>query len=193
MASYSTASSRTLDFYHGWRSLADGQSLPFLLLVLGTASNTLYAHAPLAAFAALSGASLSRRRAIAIALAIWFVNQAIGFGLQDYPLSATAFTWGALMGMGTLLVVAFASIRPGFSQSSWTGHFVWVAIACISGFVLYQGLMMLVSPMLADGHLMNWDVVAKLFRKQVVWGGALALGHGVLLWRHLSSLRWAQD
>ena len=53
----------------------------------------------------------------------------MGFGLRGYPLSATAFTWGALMGIGTLLVIAFASIRPGFSQASWAGHFLWIAIA----------------------------------------------------------------
>jgi len=59
----------------------------------------------------MSGVALNRRRAIATALLIWLVNQVIGFGLRDYPLSATAFTWGTLMGIGTLLVVAIDVIK----------------------------------------------------------------------------------
>jgi hypothetical protein len=193
MITASTASPEPIDFSYGWRSLAHSRWLPFALLALGSASNVIYAHTPLVAFAAMSGVVLSRRRAIAIALLIWLVNQIIGFGLRGYPLSATAFTWGALMGIGTLLVVTFASIRPGFSQSSWAGHWLWVVIALIGGFVLYQGLIMLAYPVIADGHFMGLDIIAKLFVKALMWTGAITLGHGAMLWRHLSQLRLAQN
>jgi hypothetical protein len=141
----------------------------------------------------MSGVMLNRRQAILVASLIWLVNQAIGFSVRNYPFSATALTWGALMGIGTMLVVAFASIRPGFSQSSWAGHFLWVALALIGGFVLYQGLMVLAYPLLADGHFMGWEIIVKLWIKQVMWAGAIALGHGVLLWRHLCGFRLPQD
>ncbi|MEL6162037.1 MAG: hypothetical protein AAFR18_22740, partial [Cyanobacteria bacterium J06627_32] len=124
---------------------------------------------------------------------IWLVNQAMGFGLRGYPLSATAFTWGALMGIGTLLVAAVASIRPRFSQSSWLGHFLWVVIALFSGFILYQGLIMLAYPAISDGHFMGWEIIAKLFVKQVMWTGAISLGHGLVLWRQVSQLRSLQS
>ncbi|MEB3213336.1 MAG: hypothetical protein VKL39_18445 [Leptolyngbyaceae bacterium] len=189
----STAVSKSVDFSRGWRSLAHSPWLPFALLALGTASNAVYAHTPLVAFAAMSGVVLNRRRAIAIALLIWFVNQIIGFGLRGYPLNTTAFTWGALMGIGTLLVVTFSSIRPGFSQSSWAGHGVWVAIALIGGFVLYQGLIMLAYPVIADGHFMGLDIIAKLFVKQAMWTGAIALGHGALLWQQCTVLHRTQE
>ena len=189
----STASSEHVDFSYGWRSLAHSRWLPCALLALGTASNVIYAHTPLVAFAAMSGVALNRRPAIATALLIWLVNQAIGFRLRGYPLSATAFIWGALMGIGTLLVIAFASIRPGFSQSSWAGHFLWVAIAILGGFVLYQGLIMLAYPVMADGHFMSWEIIAKLFVKQAMWAGAIALVHGLGLWRQLSHLRSTQS
>lgn len=179
--------SEQVNFAYGWQSLAHTRWLPFALLTLGAASNVLYAHTPLVAFAAMSGVMLNRRRAIATALLIWLVNQAVGFGVRGYPLSATAFTWGALMGVGTLLVVTFASIRPGFGQSAWAGHFSWVAIALISGFVLYQGPILLAYPAIADGHFMGWEIIAKLFVKQVMWTGAIALGHGLALW--LSTIR----
>lgn len=193
MTPTSTASSDHVDFSYGWREIAHSRWLPFAFLTLGTASNVIYAHAPLVAFAAMSGVTLNRRRAIATALLLWLVNQAIGFGLRGYPLSATAFTWGALMGLGTLLVVAFASIRPGFSQLSWAGHALWIAIALIGGFALYQGLIMLAYPAMADGHFMSWEIIGQLFVKQVMWTGAIALGHGLALWRQLSQLRSIQS
>ncbi|MGF1499702.1 MAG: hypothetical protein ACFB8W_23190 [Elainellaceae cyanobacterium] len=192
MTLFQPGKSETCNFAQAWRSLAHSRFLPFALLVLGTISNVIYAHTPLVAFAAMSGATLTRRRAIATALLIWLVNQALGFGLRGYPLTATAFTWGALMGVGTLLVAAFASLRPMFSQSSWTGHFLWAAIALVGGFALYQGLIILAYPVLADGHSMGWDVVARLFTKQVIWAGAIALGHGALLWRQVTAFRAAQ-
>ncbi|MEO1146466.1 MAG: hypothetical protein AAFY26_12850 [Cyanobacteria bacterium J06638_22] len=189
MTSVPELRSETPGFEIAWRSLAHSRFLPFTLLALGTVSNAVYAHSPLVAFAALSGVTLSRRRAIAIPLLIWLVNQSIGFGLRGYPLTATAFTWGALMGIGALLVAGFASWRPRFSQTSWTGHFLWMAIAFLGGFVLYQGLIALAYPLLADGHRMGWDVISKLLLKQLVWGGAIALGHTVLLWRSLTKRR----
>ncbi len=192
IASFETARFGTR-FSRAGRSLAHGQLLPFLLLALAAASNSLYAHAPLVSFAAMSGVMLSRERAIAVALAIWLVNQIIGFGLRGYPLTGTAFMWGALMGIGTLLAVVFASLRPPFSRSSWAGHVSWAIIAVMVGFGLYQGLILLAYPLMADGHAMGWDVVAKIFGTQVVWAGAIALGHGALLWRQITLLNPTQD
>ncbi len=190
MTLYSTPAPSS-DLQRAWRSLADSRFLSLSLLGLGTFSNVIYAHTPLVAFAVISGIALPRQRAIAVALLIWLVNQVIGFGIRDYPLEITAFTWGLIMGIGTLIVVAGASLRPRFSQSSWLGHGGWVAIALVGGFALYQGLIMLSYPMLADGHSMGWDIVAKLFLKQLTWTGAIALGHAVLLWRQVVLLRSA--
>lgn len=176
-------------FARAWGAIAHSRAYPFLLLGLGTASNVIYAHLPLVAFAALGGATLPRRRAVAVALLLWLVNQSIGFGWRGYPLSATAFTWGALMGLGTLLVALFASWRPGWSQAGWRGHLGWMAIALLGGFVLYQGIIALAYPLLADGHRMGWDVISKLLLKQTVWGGAIALLHSLFLTQTLHSVR----
>lgn len=164
---YSAASLKTIGattrFSRAWRSLAHSRLLPFLLLALGTASNSLCAHVPLVSFAATSGAVLPRRRAIAVA------------------------------GVGTLLAVIWASLRPAFSRSSWAGHFSWEIVAVMVGFVLYQGLILLAYPLMAEGHAMGWDVVAKIFGEQVVWAGAIALGHGALLWQQMTLLSLTQD
>lgn len=174
-------------FQLAWQSLAHSRLLTLMLIALGTASNVLYAHTPLVALATMSGVTLPRRRAIAVALLLWLVNQSMGFGLRGYPLTATALTWGTLMGLGTLLVVAFASWRPILARTTWLGHWLWLAIALLVGFGLYQGLILLAYPVMADGHWMDGAVVVKLFVKQFVWAGAIALGHSLLLWRRILS------
>ncbi|MEM9119428.1 MAG: hypothetical protein AAGD09_16345 [Cyanobacteria bacterium P01_F01_bin.56] len=179
-------------FDQAWRSLAINRWSPLALLTLGTASNVMYAHMPLVAFAVISGLALPRRRAIAVAMLIWVINQAAGFGLRGYPFTMTALTWGALMGLGTLLVVTFASWRPGFAQTTWSGHGLWLAIALLVGFGLYQGLILLVHPLMADGHWMDWAIVVKLFGKQALWTGIMALAHGLLLWRQFTRIALSQ-
>ena len=72
------------------------------------------------------------------------------------------------MGLGTLLVVTFTSMRPEFRQSSWTGHFLWIVIALLGGFFLYQGLIVSAYPAIADGHFMSWEIISKRFVKQVM-------------------------
>ena len=49
------SSYRSVDFSYGWRSLAHSRWFPLALLALGATSNAIYAHAPLVAFAAISG------------------------------------------------------------------------------------------------------------------------------------------
>lgn len=170
-------------FEMAWRSLACSPWLCSGLLALGIASNTVHAHVPLVAFAATGGVMLRRRRAITTVLLIWLANQLIGFGWRGYPVSATALSWGALMGLGTLLVVLLSSERPGFSRSSGRGHAIWQAVVLIAGVALYDGMILLAHPLLADGHAMGWATLLAVVRKQVVWAGAIALGHGWLLHR----------
>ncbi|MEM6435561.1 MAG: hypothetical protein AAF773_17170 [Cyanobacteria bacterium P01_D01_bin.115] len=153
----------------------------------------MYAHTPLVAFAFISGLVLTQRRAIAVAMLIWMINQAVGFGLRGYPLTGNAFTWGALMGLGTLLVVTFASWRPGFAQTTWMGHGLWLAIALLVGFGLYQGLILLVHPLMADGHWMDWAIVMQLGVKQMIWAGTIAIVHSLLLWRQVAALPLSQN
>ncbi len=183
MTTYQNIKSNSDNFSMALRSLAKNQFWSGTLLAVGVATNAIYAHAPLAAFASLSGATLSRRRAVGVALSIWFVNQAIGFGLRGYPLTPVAFTWGALMGIGTLLTVMVASLRPGMSQVGWVSYLRGMAIATVLGFAVYQGLILFAFPVLADGHLMGWGIVGKLFLKHLMWASGITIFHSLLLWR----------
>ena len=179
-----TSHSETLA--QAWRSLGKNRLWFFTLLAVGVASNGIYAHAPLAAFACMGGVTLSRRRAIGVALSIWFVNQAIGFGVRGYPLTTVAFTWGTLMGIGTLLAAMITSWRPVMNQQSWMGYVRGMAIAILLGFAVYQGLILFAFPFLADGHLMGWEVVGKLFVKHLIWASGITIVHSLLLWRTIN-------
>jgi hypothetical protein len=176
-------------FSIAWRSLANSRFLPLALLTIGTASNAFYAHTPLVALAVASGLMLPRRRAIVTALLLWLVNQGVGFGLRGYPLTATAAIWGLVMGLGTAGVVIFASWRPGMSRDTWRGHGLWMGISLLIGFGLYQGLILLVYPLLADGHWLDWAIVSRLFIRTLLWTGAIALGHSCLLSLRSHSIR----
>ncbi|AOX03149.1 hypothetical protein BJP34_30220 [Moorena producens PAL-8-15-08-1] len=183
MKTYQSSISNPNITTQAWKLLANGRFWPFTLLLVGVASNGVYAHAPLAAFASMSGATLSRQRAVGVALLVWLVNQAIGFGLRGYPLTSTAFTWGALMGIGTLLAAVAASWWPGWCRDSFSRYLTWMAIASLLGFALYQGLILFAYPVLADGHRMGWEIVGKLFVKHLIWSGGITIVHSLLLWR----------
>lgn len=173
--------SKTAKFETAWQSIANSRMWLLTLLVLSTASNGIYAHTPLVAWAAIAGTTLPRRKAIPFIAIIWLINQGIGFSVRGYPLTGVAFTWGALMGVGALLATVWSSIRPSISRHHLIGHLLWVAIACLGGFLLYQGPIMAAFPILADGHQMGWTVVSRLLVKQISWTGAIALLHSLLL------------
>ena len=180
-------------FQTAWAALANNPFLLGGLLIVGSATSVVAAHPPLVALAAMGGLMLQRHRAIAAIFLIWLVNQGIGFGLRGYPLTPTAFDWGLLMGLGALAVVVFASWRPTLGRTPWLGHWLWMAIAVLVGFGLYQGLILLAFPILANGHLMDWPVVGQLLQKELLWAGAIGLGYNFWLWRQLTMQRLSQS
>ncbi len=64
--------------------------------------------APLAAFGAASGLTLTRRNAILATLAAWLANQATGCAALGYPLTANSFAWGAALGLAAMVATLAA-------------------------------------------------------------------------------------
>ena len=116
---------------------------------------------------------------MAVALLIWLIDQAAGLGLRGYPLEQLSVTWALVMGSGTVAVALLASQGPGLRRRSWSGHALWSLLALVGGFLLYQSTIVLVYPVIVDGHTMGADVITGLLRQQLAWGGALMLGHGL--------------
>ena len=77
--------------------------LAVLVLAVSAFSLVFACAAPFAAFGAMAAVTLSRRDAVRTTLALWAVNQAIGFGLLGYPRTANSFAWGLAIGAAAVL------------------------------------------------------------------------------------------
>ncbi|HTZ37011.1 MAG TPA: hypothetical protein VMB84_13350 [Stellaceae bacterium] len=133
----------TAAFAAGWR-----HHLWLALLVAASLGFTFgFACAvPFAAFGAIAAMTLPRRDALLLTLALWLVNQAVGFTVLHYPWDATTVAWGAILGGVALLstVAAQAAIRRR-----------GIALVAVAGFaaafVAYEGALYLVSATVMGG------------------------------------------
>jgi hypothetical protein len=151
----------------------------YCLIAIGSASSFVYPHAPLVSFATVAGVSLSRRQAMVAAVSIWLINQVCGFTVRQYPLSAIALLWGVTMGLGTVVVTLIASIQPKFSRGSGVGQTLWVGMALLLGFVVYQSSIVLVNQWVGI-HGLTPAVFLQIFGRDLVWAIALWSLHTVL-------------
>ena len=91
---------------------------------------------PFAAFAVVAATTLSRRDAVILTVALWLTNQAVGFGVLNYPWTAQTFAWGVVIGAAAVI---------GTLAAHWTvrrlGSFRAPALtagAFVAAFALYQ-------------------------------------------------------
>src|SRR5262245_44553718 len=54
---------------------------------------------PFAALGVAAAMTLPRREALVCTIAVWFANQAAGFGLMSYPWTPNTIAWGAAIGI----------------------------------------------------------------------------------------------
>ncbi len=89
---------------------------------------------PLAAFATMSAMLLGPAAAVGSILAVWLVNQFVGFAWLGYPMDAGAFAWGAGLGFIALLSLATASAVLAHARGA-----AGVGLAFMAAFVVYEG------------------------------------------------------
>lgn len=167
----------------GYQAIAAGQLWRFCLIAIGSASGIIYPHAPLVSFAAVAGATLSQRQAVAVALLIWITNQIYGYTIRHYPLSVVSFLWGLTMGLGAVAVALFASIQTRFSRRSWMGQGLWLGVALLLGFGLYQSSILFVNQWVGM-HGLTAEVLMRIFVRDLIWAIALFSLHSVLVLNH---------
>jgi hypothetical protein len=96
---------------------------------------------PFAAFGAVAALTLRRRDALLVTVALWLLNQIIGFTVLHYPWDAMTLAWGAILGIVALLSTAAALTAIG-------GRRVTVVTGVTSfaaAFAVYEGSLYLVS------------------------------------------------
>src|SRR5215471_13146701 len=102
-----------------------------VLLVAGCASASLVfsCATPFAAFAVLAAAALPLRSALAAIVAVWLVNQAIGFGLLGYPRTLDTAAWGLVIGVAAVVATLIAAMM--FRRLASIGRFAIYPLALI--------------------------------------------------------------
>ncbi|MFM7447620.1 MAG: hypothetical protein ACKO24_03350 [Leptolyngbyaceae cyanobacterium] len=172
-----TTVSQSSQWSNAWNRVASHRLWSFLLIAIGSASSVIYPHPPLVAFGAIAGTTLTPKRALSAAAAIWLVNQIYGYALRQYPQTSEALLWGLVMGLGTVLVTAMAAIRPTLSKMTRKGHWVWVAISVVTGFLLFESLVLSLGLLLTGEHVLTWAIFGRLLVKDLIWAFALTLIH----------------
>jgi len=98
---------------------------------------------PFAAFGAATALTLDTRDALLLTVAMWLVNQFVGFTYLAYPLDASTLTWGAVLGVVAMLsTLAARGASTRFNASHWS----IVVLTCFAAaFIVYESSLYLVS------------------------------------------------
>ena len=124
--------------HHLWLALLIAASLGF---TFGFACAV-----PFAAFGAIAAITLPRRDALLLTIALWLVNQIIGFSFLHYPWDAMTLTWGAIVGgIAVLSTVAAQTTIRG------QGLIVTAPASFAAAFVAYEGGLYLISATVMGG------------------------------------------
>jgi hypothetical protein len=161
----------TSAFAVGWR-----HHLWLALLIAASVGFTLgFACAvPFAAFGAIAALSLPRRDALLLTLALWLVNQVIGFTMLHYPWDGTTLIWGAVLGAVALLCTAAAQVASrgrGIIAGSLTGF--------LAAFVVYEGSLYIVSAAALGG---TEDSTAAIVQRILEINAVAFIGLTILGW-----------
>lgn len=101
---------------------------------------------PFAAFAVVAAAMLPLRRALLVVGAAWIVNQAIGFGVHGYPMTANTAFWGLAIGAAALIATAVsAAVLEALPR---LGTPVALGLALMGAYAAYELMLFAVTPVL---------------------------------------------
>jgi hypothetical protein len=150
----------------------DARIAPLFCLVLLTAACGLASFAfacatPFAAFAALAGAMLPLSRAVLVVAVAWIVNQAIGFGVLNYPLALNTFLWGFAIGAAALVATVASALA--LRSLPAVGRLVGLALALLVAFGTYEIALFAVTPFLGGAGAFTWAIVTRIGLLNILW------------------------
>ena len=131
---------------------------------------------PLAAFGALAAVAFSRRDALILCGAVWFVNQVVGYTILRYPWSVNSVSWGLVLGAATII----ASLSSGWIyRHRKIPYLLRLAAAFVTAFAVFEIALFAVA-LFALGGVQDFtpDIVVRIF---AINGGAF-VGLLVLHW-----------
>jgi hypothetical protein len=148
-----------------------GGWLALLLAAAAVSSVTFECVTPFAAFAVLLAATLPWRGALGIMVAVWLVNQALGFGALGYPLDGPTLAWGGAIGVAALAATLAASAGMAAAADLWSR----LALSFVAAVAVYEGLLYVVALGWGGSGNFTPDIVAKVALSDAVWLLGLAI------------------
>jgi hypothetical protein len=92
--------------------------------------------APFVALATLAALNVQRRDAYVLTVLVWLANQAVGYGLLNYPRTPDSFAWGIAIGIAALLATrTVVALGPRPWQ---TGPVFGPALGFVGAFAAYE-------------------------------------------------------
>jgi hypothetical protein len=148
-----------------WIGLLGGASIGFSL-VFACAT-------PFVALVTLAALNMSRRDAFIVTGAVWLANQAVGYGILDYPRTVDSYAWGVAIGIAVLL--ALLAARTVARQFERNGPFVATATVFLSGFAAYELALYAASFWLPSDSAFSWPVVGYVLKVNLLGLGSLII------------------
>ncbi len=131
---------------------------------------------PFAAFAAVAAFTLPRRAAFGVMAGVWAVNQAIGFGLQSYPLDMPTLAWSGVFAFTCAACVL---------TSQWVqahvnmGAVAKIAFALCASFCVYEAVLYSASHVLGGVENFTLAVQGAIFVQHLLAGAGLLVLNAV--------------
>lgn len=146
---------------------------PSIIVAMAPLGSSLIACAmPLVAIATLAAATMTRRQALITLVLCWVINQALGFGVHNYPPTLLTIGWGLAAGFAAIvaLVVAQGLLAPG-----------QVGLRMVPvlglGFVAYELVLFAFSQITGWACPFTFDVVSAVATNEALWFVGLWLAY----------------
>lgn len=127
---------------------------------------------PFAAVAAVAAVTLDLKRAMAAIIVVWVLNQIIGFGLMDYPVTQYSIGWGAALLGGTvaaLFAARFVHARIAGGQHERGRSVAAIVLGFVAAFVAYEGSLFVVAQFAGGLETFTPRIVSLIALNDTVW------------------------
>jgi hypothetical protein len=133
---------------------------------------------PFVAFAVLAAAVLPLRSALATIALVWLVNQAIGFGILDYPRDLNAAAWG--IGMLAAALLTTAAVAWVFRRFAGMSVYLVYPVALMAAYAVYEIVLLALVPVLGGGDAFTAEIVGRLAFVNAIWLAAIIVAYELL-------------
>jgi hypothetical protein len=142
-------------------------SFALLTLACAIASFAFACATPFAAFAVVAAETMPLSSALLVILAVWIVNQGIGFGALHYPHDINTILWGLTIGAAALAatLIAAAVLRL-VSRASAA---IALGLALLAAYAAYKLVLFGATPFLGGEGAFTTAIVARIGAQNVFW------------------------